>query len=155
MEATELLKQEHRQLMAVFDELELTVDALARTRLLAQLAELLKVHAAVEEEVFYPAVRASGQPGAAEIVDEALAAHRAADLVLDESLGAEPTGANAKVLRDMIKAHIDDEERRMFALVEGLGDSARARLGTRIERRADELEEGTDDDDPVIAPSDT
>jgi hypothetical protein len=25
----------------------------------------------------------------------------------------------------------------------------------RIERRADELEEGTDDDDPVIAPSDT
>jgi hypothetical protein len=70
MEATELLKQEHRQLMAVFDELELTVDALACTRLLAQLAELLKVHAAVEEEVFYPAVRASGGTGAAEIVDE-------------------------------------------------------------------------------------
>jgi hypothetical protein len=89
----------------------------------------------------------------AEIVDK-LARTLRRDLVSTRA-GAEPTGANAKVLRDMIKAHIDDEERRMFALVEGLGDSARARLGTRIERRADELEEGTDDDDPVIAPSDT
>ena len=151
MEAVELLTQEHRQLLAVFDELEFTGDALARTRLLAQLAELLKAHAALEEEIFYPAVRASGQPGAAQIVDEALAAHRAADLVLDETLGAEPTTANAKVLRDMIKAHIEDEERRMFPIAEGLADTARARLATRIERRADELEEG-DDDDPAVAP---
>ena len=150
MEAIERLKQEHMQLLAVFDELEFTGDTLARTRLLGQLAELLKSHAAVEEEVFYPAVRASGLPGAAGIVEEALAAHRAADLVLDETLGAEPTSANVKVLRDVIKAHIDDEEQRLFPLTDALADDVRARLALRIERRADELEEGADEDDPRL-----
>jgi len=146
MEAIERLELEHRKLLDVFDELEFTGDALARTRLLGQLAELLKAHAALEEEVFYPAIRVSGQPGSGEIVAEALAAHRAVDLVLDETLGAEPSAASVKVLRDVVKAHIDDEQQRMFPLAEQLGAAALAALATRIERRADELDEDDEDD---------
>jgi len=146
MEGIELLRLEHRQLLDVFDELEFTTGTLERTRLLGQLAELLKAHAALEEEVFYPAIRVTGIPGAAEIVDEALAAHRAADLVLDETLGAEASVANVKVLRDVVEAHFDDEEQRLLPLVEQLGDTTRAALATRIERRADELHEDDDDD---------
>lgn len=151
MEAIETLRQQHRELLAIFDELELTVDALERTRLLGQAAERLKTHAAVEEEIFYPAVRALG--GDAEmIVEEALAAHRAADLVLDESLGAEPTDANVKVLRDAIQRHVDDEEQRMFPLAENLGATAQARLAARMERCSDELE-GEEEEDTLDAAS--
>src|SRR4030095_2453093 len=151
MEAIESLRQQHRELLSIFDEVEITTDGLERTRLLGQIAERLKMHAAIEEEVFYPAVRALGGD-APEIVDEALAAHRAADLVLDESLGAEPTEANVKVLRDVIQRHVDDEEQRIFPLAEGLGAAEQARLAARIDRRAEELEEeeGEGDDDPLL-----
>jgi iron-sulfur cluster repair protein YtfE (RIC family) len=151
MEAIESLRQQHRELLSIFDEVEITTDGLERTRLLGQIAERLKMHAAIEEEVFYPAVRALGGD-APEIVDEALAAHRAADLVLDESLGAEPTEANVKVLRDVIQRHVDDEEQRIFPLAERLGAAAQVRLAARIDRRAEELEEeeGEGDDDPLL-----
>lgn len=121
-----------------------------RTRLLGQIAERLKTHAAVEEEVFYPAVRGLG-PDAEAVVDEALAAHRAADLVLDESMGAEPTGANVKVLRDVVARHIEDEEERMFPLAERLGAALQARLAARIASRSDELDEEEEDGDLTSA----
>lgn len=138
MEAIEALRQQHHELLSIFDELEITSDELERTRLLGQIAERLKTHAAVEEEVFYPAVRSLG-PEAHAIVDEALAAHRAADLVLDESLGAEPTEANVKVLREAIVRHVEDEEERMFPLAERWGADVQVRLAARIAARADEL----------------
>lgn len=143
MEAIESLRNQHRELLSIFDELEITTDELERTRLLAQIAERLKTHSEIEEEVFYPAVRMLGPDGAA-IVEEALAAHRAADLVLDESLGAEPTEGNVKVLRDVIQRHIDDEEQRMFPLSERLGATAMARLAARMDSRANEIEEEED-----------
>jgi hemerythrin-like domain-containing protein len=151
MEAIEALRQQHRELLAIFDELDLTVDPLERTRLIGQIAERLKTHAAVEEEVFYPAVRALGREAEA-IVEEALAAHRAADLVLDESLGAEPTAANVKVLHDAIVRHVEDEEQRMFPLAERIGEAAQARLRARIERRAEEMEAGEEDEDEAPTP---
>jgi hemerythrin-like domain-containing protein len=144
MEAIEALRQQHRELLSIFEEIEITADGLERTRLLAQIAERLKTHAAVEEEVFYPAVRGLG-PEADSIVEEALAAHRAADVVLDESMGAEPTEANVKVLRDVIALHIEDEERRMFPFAERLGETVQARLAARIVKRVDELEEGEEE----------
>lgn len=144
MEAIDSLRQQHRELLAIFDELELTTDGLERTRLLGQIAERLKTHAAVEEEVFYPAVQALGADGES-VVEEALAQHRAVDLVLDESIGAEPTEASVKVLRDLIERHVEDEEQRMFPLAERLGDAAHARLAARIEERAEEMEAGEDE----------
>jgi hemerythrin-like domain-containing protein len=140
MEATEALRQQHRELLSIFDELEITTDSLERTRLLGQIAERMKTHAAVEEEVFYPAVRRLGAE-AEPVIDEALAAHRAADLVLDESMGAEPTEANVKVLRDAITRHIEDEEARMFPLAERLGVALQVRLAARMASTGDELDE--------------
>ena len=149
MSALDVLQQEHRELIGLFDELELTTDAVERTRLLAAFALRLKAHADVEEEVFYPAVRGVGPDDAAAIVDASLAAHRAADLLLDESMGAEPTEANVKVLREVVEKHIHDEEQQVFPLAEQLGAAELARLGLRIERRETELD-GTEDDDAAL-----
>jgi hemerythrin superfamily protein len=148
MEAVETVRKQHSELLSIFDELRITIDDLELTRLLAQIAERLKTHTAVEEEVFYPAVRTLG-PEAAALVEESLAAHRAVDLVLDESLGGEPTDANVKVLHDIVSRHIEDEERRMFPIVERFDDAAQARLAARIDRRTDELEEEEEEDEEL------
>jgi hypothetical protein len=89
-------------------------------------------------------------PDAVAIVDEALAAHRAADLVLDETLGAQPTEGNVKVLRDVIQRHVDDEELRMFPLAERLGATALVKLAVRIDNRTEELDSEDDEDATAV-----
>lgn len=134
---TELLQRQHEDTLAVFDELDLTEDELERVRLLVRAAEKLKAHAALEQDVFYPAVHAA----AGERVDDAFAAHRAIDVLLDETVGT-PTTANIKLLRHLIEEHFADEERTLFTLVEGLGDDAAASLAERLQDYARAVDEG-------------
>jgi hypothetical protein len=136
MNPTELLRRQHEEALAVFDELELTDDELERVRLLVQLAEKLKTHAAVEQDVFYPTVRAA----APERVDEALAAHRAFDVLLDEAVGA-PSGANTTVLRRIIEQHFSDEERTLFALADAFDDATAEALAEHLRRYARAVED--------------
>jgi len=136
MDATELLARQHRELLAVFDELEFTRDAIERTRLMGRVAERLKVHAALEEGVFYPALCEA----APDEVEDALAAHRALDVLLDETVG-NPSAANAKILRWLVAQHFDDEEHRLFAAVEQLNEAGAAALASRLERYARVVDE--------------
>lgn len=144
MNPTELLRRQHEEALAVFDELDLTDDELERVRLLVQVAEKLKTHAALEQDVFYPTVR----DAAPERVDEALAAHRAIDVLLDETVGT-PSGANIKVLRRIIEQHVADEERTLFALADAFDDAAAESLAERLQRYARAVE----DEEPVQSPS--
>ena len=136
MNPTELLQRQHEETLAVFDELELTEDELERVRLLVQAADKLKTHAALEQDVFYPAV----QGRAAERVEDALAAHRALDVLLDETVGT-PTAANIKLLRHMIEEHFQEEQQRLFPLAEALDDDAAAALAERLQTHAREVDE--------------
>ena len=136
MNPTELLQRQHEEALAVFDELELTDDDLERVRLLVQVAEKLKTHAALEQDVFYPAVQAA----APERIEEALAAHRAIDVLLDEAVGT-PSGANTKVLRRIIEQHFADEERTLFALADAFEYDAAESLAERLRRYARAVED--------------
>jgi hypothetical protein len=139
MKATDLLQRQHEDTLAVFDEMELTDDELERVRLLVQVADKLKTHTALEQDVFYPAVQAA----AGDRVEEALAAHRAIDVLLDETVGT-PNGANIKVLRRLIEEHFADEERLLFSLVESMSDAAAESLRERLQQHAREVEDNTD-----------
>jgi len=136
MKPTDLMAKQHRDVLAVFDELEFTDDALERTRLIAFAAVRLKAHAALKEEVFYPALRAS----AAAPVEEALAAQRAIDLVLDEAVGT-PSAANVQVLRDLVEQRFQNEEASLFPVAQALDDDASQALAEALQahlRAADE-----------------
>ncbi len=119
MKPTDLMAKQHRDVLAVFDELEFTDGALERTRLIAFAAVRLKAHAALKEEIFYPALHAS----AAAPVAEALAAQRAIDLVLDEAVGT-PSAANVKVLRDLLEPRFQGEEETLFPVAQALDNDA-------------------------------
>jgi iron-sulfur cluster repair protein YtfE (RIC family) len=149
--ATQLLAEQHLRLLTIFDELEFTRGDEARVRLAAHLAEQLKLHAAIEEDIFYPAVRALGDDVAI-VVADALEAHHAADVLLDELIGAHLAEATTGALRDVVTRHIQEEEARLFPIVENrLDDAQRAALAQRIERydrEEEEAELGIDDAGP-------
>jgi hypothetical protein len=136
MNPTALLQRQHEELLAVFDEIELTEDELERVRLLVRVAEKLTTHTALEQDVFYPAV----QDRAGERVEDALAAHRALDELLDETVGT-PTTANIKLLRGKIEHHFDDEAQRLFPLAEAFDTDAAAALAEQLRGHAREVDE--------------
>lgn len=131
MKATDLLQRQHEDTIAVFDEIDLTEDELERVRLLIRAAAKLEAHTALEQDVFYPAVQAA----AAGSVEAALAAHRAIDELLDETVGT-PTTANIARLRRRIEEHFRDEERTLFPLVDAFSDRDVESLRTRLQEHA-------------------
>lgn len=143
MNPTNLLRDQQRDLLALFDELEITEDALQRARLIGLLAVRIKTHAAVKEDVFYPAVRTQ----LPQEVDEALAAHRAIDLLLDESVGT-PSESNVKVLRGVVE-QLFAAEGALFTVADGFEDDARSGLADRLSRYAHAAEESEPEQDGV------
>ena len=133
MRSTDLLAQQHIRLSTIFEELEFTHNGEERLRLAAHLAEQLKLHAAIEEDVFYPTLERVGHDAAA-IVTEALEAHHAVDALLDELLGSQLTPTTVAALRDLVTRHVEDEETRLFPLVQRLDEDAQTELALRIER---------------------
>jgi hemerythrin-like domain-containing protein len=122
MNALTLLKQDHGNVEELFRRFETAaaddVDELARVRDLV--VEHLSRHAAVEEQVFYPEIRA--RLGEHEFtVLEGLEEHHVAKLSLSELEKLSPTHerfrAKFTVLIESVRHHIGEEEDDMFPKV--------------------------------------
>jgi hemerythrin-like domain-containing protein len=100
----------------------------------------LKVHTALEEEVFYPAARE--EIDEEEKIDEALEEHHVAKLLIAELSKMKPSDerfdAKFKVLAESVKHHIEEEESEMLPEVEGELDTDR--LGEKMAQRKQALE---------------
>jgi iron-sulfur cluster repair protein YtfE (RIC family) len=107
-----------------------------------QIANELKIHIRIEEEIFYPAVREIGTAKAEEMVDEAYEEHHVVDLVLAELPNVDPEderfAAKMTVLSELVEHHADEEEKEMFKSAERLGDDELEALGERMEARLGE-----------------
>jgi hemerythrin-like domain-containing protein len=122
MDAISFLTEDHRKVRKLLDDLSKTTNRAAKKRadLLAKIAAELEAHTAIEEEIFYPAFKEAGQKSDDDkMYFEALEEHRAAgDLVLPDLLktdvGSEQFGGRAKVLKELVEHHADEEEKQMF-----------------------------------------
>lgn len=153
MDAITLLKQDHEKVRQLLNKLTEEDSAETRQQLLEQIALELEVHTAIEEEIFYPAFREAGQQGEGsdqqgkdeKLYFEAMEEHRAAgDLVLPDLQGTQPEsekfGGRAKVLKELIEHHAQEEEKEMFPRVRKLLDKdTLEELGARMEARKQEL----------------
>jgi hemerythrin HHE cation binding domain-containing protein len=139
MKATDLLKKQHKEVKALFKKIEKTDDARARRQLLDEVATALKGHTAIEEEMFYPAVRGLETRKAEEMVLEAYEEHHVVDLVLAElpKIDVEDERFEAKmtVLSELVQHHADEEEKDMFKLAGKLGKDELESLGEQMEER--------------------
>lgn len=148
MDAITLLTDDHRKVRKLLGELNETTNRAEKTRaeLLAQIAAELEAHTTIEEEIFYPAFKEAGEKGDDDkMYFEALEEHRAAgELVLPDLLKTQVTsdqfGGRAKVLKELVEHHADEEEKEMFPRARKLLDAAALKeLGERMQARKQEL----------------
>src|SRR5437879_3625683 len=110
--AVELLKADHEKVKELFDQFENTEDRATRKKIVEQACQELKVHSAIEEEIFYPAVRQAIEDQ--EIMNEADEEHHEAKILVAELESMEGSeshfGAKFLVLAENVRHHIEEEE---------------------------------------------
>jgi hemerythrin superfamily protein len=144
--ATDLLKEDHQKVKGLFKAfrgLEEDEDQ-EKGRLFEEIRRELTLHAKVEEEIFYPAVKKIPEAEARRLVLEAGEEHAIVKMLLGqlESLdpGDDVFGAKMKVLMEGVEHHADEEESDMFPEArKGLDDDELVELGRRIELRKNAL----------------
>lgn len=122
MDAITLLTRDHQTVEKLFQRFEKTGPRAVKTR--KQLADRivgeLSVHAAIEEQVLYPAIR-ENLPEVEDDVLEALEEHHVAKWVLSEIDGMEPEHerfrAKVIVLIESVRHHVEEEEEILFPKV--------------------------------------
>ena len=118
-DAIALLKADHRQVEEWFGQFESTRSADRKQRLARQCCQALKVHTQIEAEIFYPAFLEATEEK--DIHHEAEVEHDGAKRLIAEIEASGPDDdyyeAKVKVLSEMIKHHVNEEEKRdgMFA----------------------------------------
>jgi len=148
MDATKLLTEDHKKVRTVLAELGKTSeqDTDKREELLGEIALDLEVHTRIEEEIFYPAFRkACGDDENDKLYFEALEEHRAVgDLVLSDlqntPTSSEKFDGRAKVLKELVEQHADEEEEIMFKRARKVFSSDELNeLGAQLAERKEEL----------------
>ncbi len=135
MTATNLLKKQHQEVKSLFRRAQKTEDTAARHDLRKEIINKLTVHAKIEEEIFYPAVRGIGTENAKDLVLEAYEEHHVVKLLLEElpNIDAEDEAFTAKmtVLGELVElaqklgeAQLEAVGERMAARVEALTGQA-------------------------------
>ena len=144
-DAIALLKQDHRTVEDLFAQFEKASGEGRKQKLAAQICLELSVHAAIEEEIFYPACEGKVED---DLLKESYVEHDAAKVLIAEiSAGSgqsdEFFDSKVKVLQEEIEHHVEEEEKRM----EGVFAQARKagldmdELGAQLAMRKQELTE--------------
>ncbi len=118
--AIAMLKADHRKVEGLFAKFEKAKGSERKKELADQVCLALRVHATIEEDVFYPACREAGVDE--DLMNEANVEHDSAKVLIAEIENTEPDDefydAKVKVLSEMIKHHVKEEEKKqgnMFA----------------------------------------
>ena len=114
--ATALLRADHKKVAELFAEYEAARSPAKKKKLVAQICIELAVHAQVEEEIFYPAVKKALKDK--ELVPEATVEHATLKELIAQVEFIEPDGemydAKIKVLSEYVKHHVKEEQNEMF-----------------------------------------
>ena len=139
-DAIALLKADHEAVSHLFDEFEKTRSVANKRSLVAEICSSLSVHAQIEEEIFYPAVKAALKDKL--LVPEATVEHAGVKRLIAQLEGVEPDGemydAKVKVLSEYVKHHVKEEQNEMFPKAKTVSLDM-VELGARMAARKDEL----------------
>lgn len=140
-----LLQSDHRHFERLLDEGAQTTERAKKGRreILKSLTDEMNVHEALEEQVFYPALKPHAE--AHDLVLESYQEHHVADQIIKELHNLEKDdekwGAKFKVLKENVAHHISEEERKLFPVARGvLKKEELLALGARMRALRTELE---------------
>lgn len=139
-DATTLLRADHKLVSELFAEYEKARSVTKKKQLVAQICTELSVHAQVEEEIFYPAVKLALKDK--ELVPEATVEHATLKDLIAQVEGIEPDGemfdAKIKVLAEYVEHHVKEEQNEMFPKAKAT-DLDMKDLGDKLSERKAEL----------------
>lgn len=135
MDAITMLKDDHQAVEKLFKRFEKAGDrAYSQKRdIVDRIIEALSVHAAVEEQLFYPVTRET-VPDTDDVVLESIEEHHVVKWLLSELETMDPHDerfdAKVTVLIENVRHHVEEEEQEYFPKVrEELGRNALSDLG--------------------------
>lgn len=144
VDPVELLRKDHETVKGLFSEFESASSVSDQGRLVRESLLELDVHAAIEEEIYYPAAeQALGEAGE-DTMHEAEEEHHVVHVLTEEirGLGADDPQFKAKftVLMEMVRHHIEEEEQEMLPKAsKALGADRSRELGAEMAQRKEEL----------------
>lgn len=138
MKATSLLESQHRKVEALFKKLE--SGRAEPEPLLEDLASSLAAHMAIEQDIFYPAVKEVDE----EVINESYEEHSLAEVALKRLLAADEESFKARLtaLKELVEHHVTEEEEELFPEVENtLDEDMLNQLGKTMKARFEEVYE--------------
>lgn len=118
-DATAMLIADHKKVSALFADFEKARSPKRKQALVAEICQELTVHTAIEEEIFYPAVKRALKDR--ELVPEAQVEHASVKELIAQVQDVEPDGemydARVKVMGEFVKHHVKEEQNEMFPQV--------------------------------------
>ena len=139
-DATALLRADHKLVSGLFAEYEKARSFSRKKQLVSRLCAELTLHAQVEEEIFYPAVKPALKD--TELVLEAAVEHATLKELIAQVEGVKPQGemfgAKIKVLSEYVKHHVKEEQNEMFPKAKAAGLDM-MELGSKLSERKAEL----------------
>ena len=140
-----LLKDDHVKVKDLFDKFENAKSDSAKKSAARKAITELKVHAAIEEEIFYPAFdKALSSDEAHDILLEADEEHHVVHMLIEEldrmKDDDEHFDAKFTVLAENVRHHIEEEEKEMLPKATKVGKDLLAELGEQMAARKKEAE---------------
>ena len=146
-DACDLLDADHRNVRKMFKDYEELIESRGRNSaqskmdLARQICMELTVHAQIEEEIFYPAVREAIKD--TDLLDEAEVEHQSAkDLMAQIEAGAEADDmfdAKVKVLGEYVDHHVKEEKNEVFPKARAARKLDLIAMRDELETRKEEL----------------
>ena len=141
MNALTLLKADHKTVETLFKEFEKLGEKGSSTKkkqVVQKIIKELAVHASIEEQIFYPAVRKAVKKAEDDVL-EALEEHHIVKWVLSELDGMDPDeerfDAKVTVLMENVRHHVKEEEQELFPEVKKKMSAAQlTELGAMMEK---------------------
>jgi len=141
-DALQMLRDDHRRVKELFRRFEEAEDERQKGQIVQETLKELTIHAELEEELFYPAVRGEADVED-EMMDEADEEHHVAEMLIDELWKMRPGSshydAKFSVLAEAVKHHIDEEESEILPKAAELGMGRMDDLGAQMEQRKMQL----------------
>jgi hemerythrin superfamily protein len=145
-DAITLLKADHKAVSELLERLEDAATGGERRDLVERIEKELTVHAAIEEEIFYPAFKAAAEGEEdEELFFEAADEHELVKETLQKLSRSDPAtpqyAARCKVLGDLVKHHVEEEEGELFPCAKKRMEREQLEdLGRRLQERKSELQ---------------
>ncbi len=139
-DAAVLLKADHEKVSDLFIEYEEAHSTKEKKQIAEQICDELTVHAQIEEEIFYPAVKQALKDK--ELIPEARGEHATLKSLIAQVKGVEPDGemfdAKIKVMHEYVKHHVKEEQNEIFPKAKSSGLDM-MKLGAKLSERKEEL----------------